>query len=241
MNPKRPANDAHGKPGSDPKRAKVQEFAPPLVTKPFSSAPGLKKPFKSPFLQAPLEKSSTVNRPQHTAKSAPVLDRPPVEAFATEVKKARSSSPVEDNLATADSDPAQLPLTQVDLEDKVSTKVPVDLRRKSLDAIRRALHTSFSHHPSLWGWFRSSKPHDDSKAADFFASVARDLEYLALTFCSTAEGYEERVKTKCYATNHLAEMIDAGKDPTKDEDVSEIVQSVKVVLQGRVFRLLLSS
>ncbi|KAL0565095.1 hypothetical protein V5O48_016934 [Marasmius crinis-equi] len=226
---KRPAADSLSKPGSDSKKTKV-DFAPPLVTKPFNSASNLRKPFKSPFIKAPLEKSTIVNNAEPLPEPQMTSDFPRATTSTTDTG---SSEPRASKLDVSPVDNGELEhlnAIKIELEDGGSTKIPIDSRRKGVDSLRIAIHTLFSRYPSVWAWFESSKPRDTKKAAEFFAQVARDLEYLALTFSSTAEGYEERIKIKMRAANELAEIVEAGKDPTANEDVSEVVQCVKDVL-----------
>ncbi|KAG7088121.1 hypothetical protein E1B28_012146 [Marasmius oreades] len=220
--------------GSEAKKPKVREsFAPPLVTKPFNSASSLKKPFKSPFLKmtTPLEKSSVANTRTYQDQSTtiPQPESPPLPLNLN--KFARSQSPKECIATNTNLDGLEhLKDIDVEPEEAGSTKIQIDSRRQGMMSLLRALHTAFSQQSSLWSWFESSPPRDKKKAVIFFAQVARDLEYSAFTFCSTSDGYQERIRVKIRTIAELGNVVASGRDATEDENMSEVVQSVKNVL-----------
>ncbi|KAI3607339.1 atp-dependent dna helicase recq [Moniliophthora roreri] len=211
---KRPGNDA-SRTGVDAKKVKIG-YAPALVTKPFSSASSLKKPFRTPF-----KVPSTIREPspllassETTEPDLPPLNVPSQEEGEDEVTMHPRAPPPAGPLQDV----------SITLEESSSTKVDEISRRKGVDNIRQALYETFSNH----SWRDIRLPNDTRKQAEFFTKVAQELEYLVLGFSSTLDGYEERIRVKVRA----ARQLQSKQTSKEDEDVQEVLQVIQSAIRA---------
>ncbi|KAF8907399.1 P-loop containing nucleoside triphosphate hydrolase protein [Mucidula mucida] len=205
---KRPVSSIGGLSNSEPKnkKPKVSNQAPTaLVTKPFSSANTLRKPFKSPFMKAP---------PPSPAPKVEVvedIEEDDIEEFSSEEHsepaEPSESDVVDDSTSSERPDSPPGPHVDIDLEPKESgfSKVDMPTRRQSLQALARAL---------LKGpW----------KQRHVF-KVAQIVEVEVQVFSSTAEGYQDRMKARAKIAAGLAKGQEA-----KDEQAEEMMTVIKKV------------
>ncbi|KAE9403228.1 ATP-dependent DNA helicase [Gymnopus androsaceus JB14] len=201
------------------KKARMTEYAKPLVTKPHSSAESLRKPFRTPFLKAGASTESKVSKsPSFTKGSSPNplalphLEQPPnklgapsTDAETEDQQRIDFDESEEFNLELDDEDlngrvmnsqdeqsPTLTPPIDPISDSEPELDMPVELEDPTsgkVPSIRRTIYRVFSGREDLWN--RLQKPPENDKRAKFIAALATEVEYDSLfCFCSTPEGYE---------------------------------------------------
>ncbi|KAF5317530.1 hypothetical protein D9619_013196 [Psilocybe cf. subviscida] len=185
----------------EPVLKKVKVTAP-LVTRPFSSASGLSKPFKAPAFVRKDAAKPALTIPQKPMIPDPPLARPaakkepPPIQIAETIPVVTSARQLQIEITEADHDePAEIPVEEgeispaidlplVDRSWKVeySTKVSDGERKDAFDALRRGLHRT------LMDSFSSDDYWDD-----IIFKAAMELENSAISLSSTKNGYVTRV------------------------------------------------
>ncbi|OBZ71199.1 Bloom syndrome protein [Grifola frondosa] len=128
-----------------------------------------------------------------------------------------------------------LPETDVGLDASFSQKIPISLRNDTFTLIRRTLHKVFPHdHTGDAIWGRINKAHSDSDTrTHVVAMVARELEFSALSLCTTHEGYKARSADKVQAVRLLAKAGAWDKKLQKGDedflDAEEVLDLMKRV------------
>ncbi|KAJ4482429.1 P-loop containing nucleoside triphosphate hydrolase protein [Lentinula aciculospora] len=199
------------------KKLKIIEYGKPLVTRPYSSAATLLKPFKAPTMKERSFKNVEFSSSSRLSAHCQYDSR----ASSTDAKKPQAhldsleletGDEVLDGTVLADSQdiPSKsdsipelvLPDIYIEIEDPSSGKVPVAMRRDAVDSIRQTIHRVFLGREELWG--RLKKPPNIDKRAHLIALVATEIEYDSMfCFSSTPEGYHIRLKNKIEALNFL--------------------------------------
>ncbi|KAK7062749.1 hypothetical protein VNI00_000238 [Paramarasmius palmivorus] len=226
LSTKRPSSDA--RPGDDAKKPKV-EYPPPLVTKAFSSASNLKKPFKTPF-KVP---SAATNAQESTGVLHVTVEHSEPEPSSSEDLDQVKDQPIEVMV----NDFEAMPDVNIVLEESGSSKVDSDARHKGVECIRHALYDAFSTRPQS-----HIRLPDDARKRQVLESqllriactltqVAQQLEFLVLSYSSTLDGYKQRIKVKVRAARDLVNALHE-KRAHEDEDIQEVLQTIQCVLKS---------
>ncbi|GLB38647.1 putative helicase family. RecQ subfamily protein [Lyophyllum shimeji] len=177
------------------KKAKVS-YAPAIVTKPFASTSSLNKPFKTPF------------RTQSKNPAQPVPPRPPSPqpglastSDTEEVEFVEDEDTVMNAAQDTAAEVAMMPSSMdvpdivVELDASFSGKIPMDARLRGFNDIRRALHVMLILDPrkdKSWAALDASHLSAPSREG-IISAAAKELEFSAMSMCSTQNGYRERV------------------------------------------------
>ncbi|KAF7987033.1 hypothetical protein HWV62_149 [Athelia sp. TMB] len=198
-----------------------------LVTKEYSSATSLKKPFKTPFktpFKVPLQPPALHDVPSPEVKEAsPDLEISDDEVVVMEEIKEVSypeSSPC-----------AQWPeeAMRVELEVSFSQKIPADVRRDGSRAIRQALQKTFmgSRADEVWSNIRHSPLSEDTRNA-ILSQTAQELEFRAMSLCTTVDGYKARADSQVDAVKILRGpniwAAQAGPEDEDGEDARNVIE-----------------
>ncbi|KAF9222938.1 ATP-dependent DNA helicase [Gyrodon lividus] len=224
------------------KKAKLEHSMPPaLVTKPHSSANGLKKPFKMPLktAQAPEEiKVSDMREHDH----APVQRHPAgrdenndeiefVDADITEERTRRGRA----DAGTSSNDDSELPDVDIELEASFSRKIPLATRTTVFVSIRRALHHKFQlDGGDAWDALKGAPANVEARTL-ILANAAKTMENSVQIMSATPSGYEDRARCKIRAIDALRGKDIVGTrvgDNSEDDYTGGIVQALKEAVDG---------
>ncbi|XP_006462839.1 hypothetical protein AGABI2DRAFT_119677 [Agaricus bisporus var. bisporus H97] len=232
-------NDAADSPGPPRATKKVKTgHISILKTLPFRSVNRLKKPFKSPLLtkdvnsQISNSRSVILSESGGSDSTAEAQGEPDIETESGMEEYTDSALDVETNerdycQKELDSVPedeleSQFFATDVELENSISTKLPLPHRMKGFATIRRsmcslkkrALRDLAHFNPNIDQW---EKILQDS---------AREAEFAALSLSSTSNGYNILIRRTARAVSHLA-----NPEQGQDEDVLSDAQDLMDIIR----------
>ncbi|CAK5283923.1 unnamed protein product, partial [Mycena citricolor] len=209
------------------KKARIDTSLPKvLITKPHKSAEALNKPYKPPFARSKESQKENLSHAEthedgektgsrdeassvhweHAAAPEQQSDRD--EAFAG--GNSRGCAPACDG---------ELPESLIDVDETVSTKVPVATRREALQSLRRALYSiPDGRWPSILEAAVAVAGHQ------VLDSTAQTLEMSALGMCSTQDGYRRLVDRSVAGITALR-----SEDVLDDEDAELVLECLRDV------------
>ncbi|KAF7980651.1 hypothetical protein HWV62_37470 [Athelia sp. TMB] len=215
-----------------------------LVTKEYSSATSLKKPFKTPFktpFKVPLQLPALHDVPSPEVKEAsPDLEISDDEVVVMEeIKEAsypESCGRYIDLRHCTVAECFAAPCAQwpeedmrVELEVSFSQKIPADVRREGSRAIRQALQKTFmgSRADEVWSNIRHSPLSEDTRNA-ILSQTAQELEFRAMSLCTTVDGYKARADSQVDAVKILRGpniwAAQAGPEDEDGEDARNVIE-----------------
>ncbi|KAI6044885.1 P-loop containing nucleoside triphosphate hydrolase protein [Pisolithus marmoratus] len=212
----------------DSKRMKHNTSKPPapLVTRAYSSASSLKKPFKIPF-KTPLKIGSTTAEanPQPCNIDNGGASDVEMSNTAEELRESNNESIESLKQPTAQCPP---PGFNVELEASFSQKIPLSVRMKAFGSIRQVLYQVMDNggYCNKLQEFATALPTNTEARTSVLANAAKAIEFCAQTMSATQPGYDDRVNQKLSAIRRLGAMGEANED----EDEMEVVHAVKEAL-----------
>ncbi|KAK0462094.1 P-loop containing nucleoside triphosphate hydrolase protein [Desarmillaria tabescens] len=189
------------------KKPKSQTYAPTLITKPFSSASVLNKPFKTPFKSA----SSSIRHhddleeieedTEHESEEVPGADIDTQESSRSEsivhhYERERMPSP----------EPGAELCFEIEPEETFSKKIDFSARHKCIRAL---------------AWALCKGPWEQSA----ILKIAQRVELRAHGFSSTTTGYKERMRARL----DVVEILVSGRDVQAEEEGEEVLEIVNEV------------
>ncbi|KAI6139327.1 ATP-dependent DNA helicase [Pisolithus tinctorius] len=232
----------------DSKRMKhsVPKPPAPLVTRAYSSASSLKKPFKVPFKTPFKASSETANADLQPCnvdnggaggslaqKDKDLADSDDVQI--AEEHRGSNDSNIESLSQPTDQPP--LPEVAVELEANFSQKIPLPVRMKAFGSIRKALYQVLSDGSCCNKFQGSALPTNTEARVSVLANAAKAIEFCAQTMSATRSGYDDRVNQKLHAIRRLGAVTDkADGDEDEDEDETDVVLAVKEALDEWITR-----
>ncbi|KAI6098218.1 ATP-dependent DNA helicase [Pisolithus sp. B1] len=225
----------------DSKRTKhnVPKPPAPLVTRAYSSANSLKKPFKVPF-KTPFKSDSATTKadPQPRNMSNGDVGSSLAREDLTDGKDTNSDDVEMSNIAEAhreSSDARIESLTQstdqqlnVELEASFSQKIPLPVRMKAFGLIRKALYGVLDDggRCDKLQEFANGLPTNTEARASVLANAAKAIEFYVQTMSATQSGYDDRVDQKLRAIQRLGAIGQVDED----EDLMDVSQAVRKAL-----------
>lgn len=234
----------------DSKRMKhsVPKPPAPLVTRAYSSASSLKKPFKVPFKTPFKASSETANADLQPCnvdnggaggslaqKDKDLADSDDVQI--AEEHRGSNDSNIESLSQPTDQPP--LPEVAVELEANFSQKIPLPVRMKAFGSIRKALYQVLSDGSCCNKFQGSALPTNTEARVSVLANAAKAIEFCAQTMSATRSGYDDRVNQKLHAIRRLGavtDKADGDEDEDEDEDETDVVLAVKEALDEWITR-----
>ncbi|TFK33046.1 P-loop containing nucleoside triphosphate hydrolase protein [Crucibulum laeve] len=226
--PPRPYSSKRSAPGTSSaisKKTKTQvALAPALVTKPFGSALGLSKPFKTPF-KVPSDPATIpdIRETTHSIGS---------QGANTLINEARNK----DVTPIRRAPPIKMAAIDMDLESSFSEKIPLASRKHTFDNIRRSLYQAFSDE-GLWNYIQRA-PDDTAYRNKILDHGARELEFGLFSLSSTLDGYQDRISSQLEAIEILPSVDPSQLDGCNFEDAQEVLEilsrfSVSISQKGK--------
>ncbi|KAF9465274.1 P-loop containing nucleoside triphosphate hydrolase protein [Collybia nuda] len=218
------------------KKIKIS-YAPALVTKPFSSASSLAKPFKPPFkppLKAAIQPTEVqINRPsaQSLLQKNVTSDNDIIVIGDGDLLRDFTMKPDDNHLL-------DMPDIVIELDIPFSRKVPTDSRLRAFNKIRRALCGVFMIGPDheSWGHVEGAPAGYEARDA-IISTVSKEVELTSLSMCSTTEGYEARITDIAYMMAQTFKQIlkgEPGTDADEEyEDGREILETITRACKSR--------
>ncbi|KAJ8516456.1 hypothetical protein ONZ45_g6223 [Pleurotus djamor] len=231
---KRPISDTDG--SKDPsKKLKVANLPRPLVTKSFSSASSLNKPFKTPLmsLRKPPAPAAPEPLPEPTVPCVrgPLPPPFPLDDFSAEAEDSNPeliSFQINDMTERASSPiPTDVDESEVKLDASFSQKVESSLRTGTFVKLRGVLRKIFGKDGSVWNRFGKLPNHITTD--DVIGTFARKLEFTVHSLASTDEGYKRGVALQLRALSQLksSQVWDNPDLSTDADEVEEIIGILK--------------
>ncbi|KIY61696.1 ATP-dependent DNA helicase [Cylindrobasidium torrendii FP15055 ss-10] len=183
-----------------PKKPRLAALAPALVSKPFSSAAALRKPYKPPTMNKPLSTSAIPRKPDHVIED--IEDDEEEEVVSPQAPPSRPASS-----EVLDSDDGNDDSIHIDVEplETYSEKIDAAARRECLHTLVRRL---------LRGpWDREQ-----------VYRIGQKVEVGAHRFSSTTSGFRERMGVHAKAARKLVRDKDAVGDEV--DDLREVIEQV---------------
>ncbi|KAI6123782.1 P-loop containing nucleoside triphosphate hydrolase protein [Pisolithus croceorrhizus] len=236
---KRTCVDGAIPPDSKKMKHNVPKPPAPLVTRAYSSANSLKKPFKVPF-KTPFKSDSATTKadPQPRNMSNGDAGSSLAREDLTDGKDTNSDDVEMSNIAEdrrESSDARIESLTQstdqqlnVELEASFSQKIPLPVRMKAFGLIRKALYGVLDGGGccNKLQEFANGLPTNTEARVSVLANAAKAIEFYVQTMSATQSGYDDRVDQKLRAIQRLGAI---GKID-EDEDEMDVSQAVKKAL-----------
>ncbi|KAJ7464681.1 ATP-dependent DNA helicase [Mycena galericulata] len=192
-NHKRSRSDQNNQTGNFKKSKSASSSTPSsgygkmLVTKPFRTVTDLNKPFRTPFrVSVPVEPAPEMEFKQR--ETSPIVPEEGDAELDLELEESKGSRP---------SSPIELPDAEVAVDVSFSQKIDSALRHAAFAAIRKALHKVFLRGSDIdKTWMELGVRVGSEARASLLDQASHSLELLALSMCSTADGYECRTEMK---------------------------------------------
>ncbi|KAF9013156.1 P-loop containing nucleoside triphosphate hydrolase protein [Cyathus striatus] len=214
------------------KRSKLQISLPrSLVTRPFSSAASLSKPFRTPF-KVPSKQPSKIYEDHDLEEQTETPNQPNVELQDIDTTMEADESPVEiidsqpqlhSKLPKQRSVSPIMPDVDIELEHCTSEKIPMSVREIGFERIRKSLYKAFSN--NLWNRLDVMTHVKDRD--DILSRTSHEVEFLAFAHCSSELGYKLRVKTLSDAVETLEESNDWTTTNEDFDDSREILDIIR--------------
>lgn len=230
----------------DSKRMKHNVPKPPasLVTRPYSSASSLKKPFKVPF-KTPFKTDSATAKANPQSRNmgngdagSPLARKDLPDGKDTNPDDVEMSNIAEEHRESNDAriesstqptdQPLLSPEANIELEASFSQKIPLPVRTKAFGLIQEALYQVLNDGGCCdkLQEFANGLPTDTEARASVLANAAKAIEFYVQTMSATQSGYDERVDQKLHAIQRLRAI---GK-VDEDEDETDVSQAMKKAL-----------
>ncbi|KAI0917389.1 hypothetical protein AcW1_007413 [Taiwanofungus camphoratus] len=224
------------------KRTKLSHPAPLAMSSRLKQT--IKKPFRTPFkssqLHAPLKAQPQIDtvanrEPQGMDDEDATIELEPVGQLTCHGYL--SPDDEKENMSLdCPSSPVQLPDTDIELDVSYSRKIPLALRNETFVSIRRALYKVFSQDAAgdmIWGRATMTSSDPDVRNG-ILSNIARELEFLAHSLCTTQDGYRARSDDKVQAVKLLVNSKAWEKNGDDNfEDAREIADVVRRTCAGR--------
>ncbi|KAF5340125.1 hypothetical protein D9758_013147 [Tetrapyrgos nigripes] len=242
--------DGVGNSESAAKKPKVSSgLTTTLVTKPFSSASILTKPFKTPLMKTtstlsnssgprPPPKQTTAPKATWAAQkptSSPDIEPKHEDDHETSVRTQEEEDEAKFAVPQRASSPVDLPDVLFELEEPTTEKIPASLlistsRREGVDQLRMALYKVMKKNPELWSRFKRA-PSNTERRDRIIALTAKEIEYdFVLCFSSSLEGYKERIRVNVASVEMMAhEKAWNGCQEEEYEDVQQFIGAMEKI------------
>lgn len=217
------------------KKPKVS-YAPALVTKPFASTSSLNKPFKTPF-RTPFKNPIPPGSPR------PPSPQPELHSVSDNevefVEHADAAMDVAQDVQAV-VDLMHVPDITVELEASFSSKIPMVARLHSFNDIRRTLCGILmldTYQEKCWATLDALHLSVPSREG-IISAASKELEFSAMSLCSTKDGYRERVHdTMVLIREEVRTLLTAVGFGAEDEDARDVFDLLKRLCRSHVKRV----